>query len=80
MWQGVDVGPKGPVFKIPPCDLLLYADDSCLVFTGPDVKTIEANLNQNFNYLCDWFVENKLSTISSCIGSASGCFYHSSVF
>ena len=22
------------------CDLLLYADDSCLVFTGPDVKTI----------------------------------------
>ena len=26
------------------CDLLIYADDSCLVFTGPDVKTIEANL------------------------------------
>ena len=24
------------------CDLLLYADDSCLVFTGPDLKTIEA--------------------------------------
>ena len=23
------------------CDLFLYADDSCLVFTGPDVKTIE---------------------------------------
>ena len=43
------------------CDLLLYADDSCLVFTGPDVKTIEVNLNRNFNYLCDWFVENKLS-------------------
>ena len=43
------------------CDLLLYADDSCLVFTGPDVKTIEAHLNRNFNYLCDWFVENKLS-------------------
>ena len=43
------------------CDLLLYADDSCLVFTSPDVKTIEANLNINFNSLCDWFVENKLS-------------------
>ena len=43
------------------CDLLLYADDSCLVFTGTDVKTIEANLNRNFNSLCDWFVENKLS-------------------
>ena len=35
------------------CDLLLYADDSCLVFTGPDLKTIEANLNKNFNSLCD---------------------------
>ena len=43
------------------CDLLLYTDDSCLVFTGPDVKTIESNLNRNFNYICDWFVENKLS-------------------
>ena len=26
------------------CDLLLYADDSCLVFTGPNMKTIESNL------------------------------------
>ncbi len=43
------------------CDLLLYADDSCLVFTGSYVKTIETNLNRNFNSLCDWFVENKLS-------------------
>ena len=43
------------------CDLFLYADDSCLVFTGPDVKTIETNLNRNLNSLCDWFVENKLS-------------------
>ena len=42
-------------------DLFLYADDSCLVFTGPDAKTTEANLNRYFNYLCDWFVENKLS-------------------
>ena len=43
------------------CDLLLYADDSCLVFTSPDLKDIKANLNRNFNSLCDWFVENKLS-------------------
>ena len=43
------------------CDLLLYADYSCLLFKGPDLKTIEANLNKNFNSLCDWFVENKLS-------------------
>ena len=43
------------------CDLLLYADDSCLIFTGPDLKSIETNLNKNFNSLRDWFVENKLS-------------------
>ena len=43
------------------CALLLYADDSCLVFTGPDVKTIKTNLNRNFNSVCDWFGENKLS-------------------
>ena len=43
------------------CDLLLYADDSCLVFTGPNLKSIEANLNKNFNSLCDRFIENKLS-------------------
>ena len=43
------------------CDLYLYADDSCLLYTGNDVKVIENNLNKNFNSLCDWFVENKLS-------------------
>ena len=43
------------------CDLLLYAAEYCLVFTGPDLRTIETNLNKNVNSLCDWFVENKLS-------------------
>ena len=43
------------------CDLYLYADDSCLVYTENDPKAIEDNLNTNFNNLCDWFVENKLS-------------------
>ena len=43
------------------CDLLLYADDTCLGFTDKNIKTIEENLNSNFNSLCDWFVENKLS-------------------
>ena len=42
------------------CDLYLYTDDSCLVYTGSDVKTIESNLNKNFNSLCDRLVENKL--------------------
>ena len=43
------------------CDLLLYADDTCLIFTGRDTKTIENQLNGDFNSLCDWFVDNKLS-------------------
>ena len=43
------------------CDLLLYADDSCLVFTDKSFENIENNLNKNFNSLCEWFVDNKLS-------------------
>ena len=31
------------------CDLLLYADDSWLVLTGPDLKTIEENLKFQFS-------------------------------
>ena len=45
------------------CDLLLYVDDSCLVFGDNDVNEIEKQLNRNFNSLCDWFVDNKLSII-----------------
>ena len=40
-------------------DLHLYADDSCLVYIRKD-KDIEANLNKDFNCLCDWFVENSI--------------------
>ena len=43
------------------CDLLLYADDSYLVFHGKYVDTVEFQLNQDFITLCDWFVDNKLS-------------------
>ena len=43
------------------CDLLLYADDSCLVFEDYDIDTIEKELNRDFNSLCDWFVDNRLS-------------------
>ena len=43
------------------CDLLLYADDSCLIYQHKDVKEIENILNINFSNLCDWFVDNKLS-------------------
>ena len=43
------------------CELLLYADDSCLLFQHKNVKEIERMLTINFSSLCDWFVDNKLS-------------------
>ena len=43
------------------CDLLLYADDPCLIFKDKSIEKIESKLNRNFNALCDWFLENKLS-------------------
>ena len=39
------------------CDLLLYADDSCLIIRDSSIEQIECALNRNFNALCDWFVE-----------------------
>ena len=43
------------------CDLLLYADDSRLVFSDTNIDKIEAQFNKDFNSICDWFVDNKLS-------------------
>ena len=43
------------------CDLLLYADDTGLIFQHMDVDIIEQELNRNFSNICDWFVDNKLS-------------------
>ena len=43
------------------CKLLLYADDSCIIFQDKDIKVIEQHLNTDFSNLCDWFVDNKLS-------------------
>ena len=42
-------------------ELLLYADDTCLIYMGKDTKTIEEQLNRDFNFLCEWFIDNKLS-------------------
>ena len=42
-------------------NILLYADDTCFIFTGKDIKTIEEQLNTDFSSLCDWFIDNKLS-------------------
>ena len=44
------------------CELLLYADDTYLIFQHKDITEIEMALNKNFSMLCDWFVDNKLSS------------------
>ena len=43
------------------CELLLYTDDTCLIFQHKDITEIETTLNRNFSMLCDWFVDDKLS-------------------
>ena len=43
------------------CELLLYADDTCLIFQHNCIVEIESALNKNISMLCDWFVDNKLS-------------------
>ena len=35
------------------CDLLLYADDSVLIFSYKDIDVINGQLNEDFNSLCD---------------------------
>ena len=42
-------------------DLLLYEDDTCLMYMGKDIKTIEEQLNTDFSSLCHSFSNNKLS-------------------
>ena len=43
------------------CELLLYADDTCLIFQHNDINEIKIQLNKNFSWIWDWFVDNKLS-------------------
>ena len=41
--------------------LFLYADDTCLVYSNKNTSLVEERLNIDFNSLCDWFEDNKLS-------------------
>ena len=41
--------------------LLLYADDSCIIYQRKDVQEIENKLNEDFEQVCNWFIDNKLS-------------------
>ena len=42
-------------------NLLLYADGSCLICQNKDIAKIEKILNEDFENICDWFTDNKLS-------------------
>ena len=44
-------------------ELLLYADDTCLIFQHKDITEIQTTLNKNFRILCDWFVSNELNIL-----------------
>ena len=43
-------------------ELLLYANDTCFIYMGKDTETIDERLNGDFNSLCKWFIDDKLST------------------
>ena len=42
-------------------NLFLYADDSCLMFQHEKVEDIEQLLNNDFENICNWFVDSRLS-------------------
>ena len=42
-------------------DLFIYADDSYLMYQHKDVEETVKQLNKDFENVCDWFVDNKLS-------------------
>ena len=41
--------------------LLLYADASCFMYQHKDIAEIEKILNEDFEDICHWFFDNKLS-------------------
>ena len=41
--------------------LLLYVNDSCILYQHKEVDEIEKQLNKNFKSICNWLVDNKLS-------------------
>ena len=43
-------------------DSLLYADDTCIVFQHKNEIKTEKQLIKDFSSVCNWFVDNKLST------------------
>ena len=42
-------------------NLFLYTNSSCLMYQHGDVKETEKQLKKDFENVCEWFVDNKLS-------------------
>ena len=42
-------------------NVLLYTADSCRMYQHKDIPEIEKILNEDFENICHWFVNNKLS-------------------
>ena len=40
--------------------LFLYGNDSCILYQHEKVDVIEKQFNKDFEYICNWFVDNKL--------------------
>ena len=41
--------------------LLLGVEDSCILYQHKDIVKIKRQLNEDFENLCDWLVDNKLN-------------------
>ena len=53
------VVPQG--FQALKLNLFLCSDDSCLMYLHRDVEEVEKQVNKDFESVCNWFVDNKLS-------------------
>ena len=43
------------------CDLRLYADDMCILYSHQNVKFNDRSLNYDFSNHCEWFIDSNLS-------------------
>ena len=43
------------------CNLFLSADDTCLVSQHKDINKIEKQLNEDFENICNWFVDKNMN-------------------
>ena len=52
------------------CNLFLYADEACLVFQNKNVKDIEKQLNEDFAYICDWYMLTMFTPVKAKLSSS----------